>query len=135
MDTGWTHSHQNFGGKDEITVQCYLALVTLLTRRPTRIMLDRDESFLAGIKRHPFHMRYKTGCTTAGKLVAAEVELIADTGAYASLGPAVLALDGEREITLAGSDEATVELDLEGPWLVDVGRTLLRAVAEGAFSA
>ncbi|MEE8392003.1 MAG: xanthine dehydrogenase family protein molybdopterin-binding subunit [Anaerolineae bacterium] len=85
-----------FGGKDEITVQCYLALVTLLTKRPTRIMLDRDESFLAGIKRHPFHMRYKTACTAEGKLVAAEVELIADTGAYASLGPAVLALAMEH---------------------------------------
>lgn len=85
-----------FGGKDEITVQCYLALVTLLTKRPCRIMLDRDESFLAGIKRHPFQMRYKTACTTEGKLVAAEVELIADTGAYASLGPAVLAFGTEH---------------------------------------
>ncbi len=85
-----------FGGKDEITIQCYLALVTLLTKRPTRIMLDRDESFVAGIKRHPFHMRYKAACTAEGKLVAAEVELIADTGAYASLGPAVLALATEH---------------------------------------
>jgi len=85
-----------FGGKDEITVQCYLALVTLLTRRPSRIMLDRDESYLAGIKRHPFHMRFKTACTAEGKLVAAEVELVADTGAYASLGPAVLSLATEH---------------------------------------
>jgi len=85
-----------FGGKEEITVQCYLALVTLLTKRSSRIMLDRDESFLAGTKRHPFHMRYKTACTAEGKLVAAEVELIADTGAYASLGPAVLALATEH---------------------------------------
>jgi CO/xanthine dehydrogenase Mo-binding subunit len=85
-----------FGGKDEITVQCYLALVTLLTGRPCRIMLDRDESFLAGIKRHPFHMRYRTACTSGGKLVAAEVELIADTGAYASLGPAVVSLATEH---------------------------------------
>ncbi len=57
-----------FGGKDEITVQGYLALVTLLTRRPTRLMLDREESFFAGIKRHPFHMRYKTACNADGRL-------------------------------------------------------------------
>lgn len=87
-----------FGGKDEITVQCYLALVTLLTKRPTRIMLDRQESFLAGTKRHPFHLRYKTACRADGKLLAAEVELIADTGAYASLGPAVLALATEHAL-------------------------------------
>ncbi len=87
-----------FGGKDEITVQGYLALVTLLTGRPSRIILDRDESFLAGIKRHPFHMRYKTACSAQGKLIAAQVELIADTGAYASLGPAVLGLATEHSL-------------------------------------
>jgi CO/xanthine dehydrogenase Mo-binding subunit len=85
-----------FGGKYEITVQGYLALVTLLTKRPCRIMLDRDESFLAGLKRHPFHMRYRMACTAEGQLVAAEVELIADTGAYASHGPAVLSLATEH---------------------------------------
>lgn len=52
-----------------------------------------------------------------------------------SLRPAVLALDGEREITLHGGDDAEVTLDLEGPWIVDVDRTLSLAVAEGAFVA
>lgn len=47
--------------------------------------------------------------------------------------PAVLALDGEREIPLHGGDQAEVTLDLEGPWLVDVERTQLAAVAGGAF--
>ncbi len=49
-----------------------------------------------------------------------------------SLRPAVLALDGEREITLHGGDDAEVTLDLEGPWIVDVDRALSLAVAEGA---
>ena len=52
-----------------------------------------------------------------------------------SLRPAVLALDGEREITLHGGDDAEVTLDLEGPWIVDVDRALSLAVAEGAFVA
>jgi predicted polyphosphate/ATP-dependent NAD kinase len=50
-----------------------------------------------------------------------------------SLRPATLALDGEREITLNRDDEATVTLDLEGPWIVDVERTLAQAVAQNAF--
>ena len=33
-----------------------------------------------------------------------------------------------------GGDRASVELDLEGPWIVDVKRALSRAVAEGAFA-
>jgi predicted polyphosphate/ATP-dependent NAD kinase len=51
----------------------------------------------------------------------------------ASMRPAVLALDGEREITLREADDAEVILDLEGPWIVDVERTLSYAVADGAF--
>jgi predicted polyphosphate/ATP-dependent NAD kinase len=47
--------------------------------------------------------------------------------------PAVLALDGEREIVLHDGDRATVTLDLGGPWIVDVERTLMRAVQAGAF--
>jgi hypothetical protein len=47
--------------------------------------------------------------------------------------PAILALDGEREITLKAGDEATVTLDLDGPWIVDIERTLQSAVANGAF--
>ena len=50
-----------------------------------------------------------------------------------SLRPATLALDGEREITLNRGDEATVRLDLDGPWIVDVERALQWAVASGAF--
>jgi len=47
--------------------------------------------------------------------------------------PAVLALDGEREIVLHTGDRATVMLDLEGPWLVDVGQTMAQAAKMGAF--
>jgi predicted polyphosphate/ATP-dependent NAD kinase len=53
----------------------------------------------------------------------------------ADLHPAVLALDGEREIELGSSDQAEVVLRLDGPWIVDVDRTLLWAVAEGMFVA
>lgn len=48
--------------------------------------------------------------------------------------PGVLALDGEREIVLGRADKATVELALEGPWILDVQRTLEKAVEDGAFS-
>lgn len=47
--------------------------------------------------------------------------------------PAVLALDGEREIVLHAGDRVAVTLDLEGPWLVDVGQTMAQAVEAGAF--
>lgn len=47
--------------------------------------------------------------------------------------PAVLALDGEREVVLRPEDRAEVTLELDGPRLVDVERTMQAAVEEGAF--
>jgi len=80
----------SFGGKDDIDVQTYLALVTYLTKRPCRMVFDRRESIIAGTKRHPFITSYKTACTKDGQWLVAQVEIIADSGAYTSWGPAVL---------------------------------------------
>ncbi|MDJ1006318.1 MAG: molybdopterin-dependent oxidoreductase [Paracoccaceae bacterium] len=78
-----------FGGKDELTVQPALALLALKAGRPVRLHLSRAESVLAGVKRNPMTIRMKTGCDADGRLLAQEVELVADCGAYASLSPAV----------------------------------------------
>jgi xanthine dehydrogenase D subunit/xanthine dehydrogenase C subunit len=79
-----------FGGKDELTVQPALALLALKTGRPVRIQLDRAESVLAGTKRNPMRIRMRTGCDAEGRLLGQEVDVLADGGAYASLGPGVL---------------------------------------------
>ena len=79
-----------FGGKEDITVESFLALLTWKTRRPVKLTYTREESFLAHSKRHPFIMKYKTGATKDGQLVALEAELIADAGAYTYLSPWVL---------------------------------------------
>jgi xanthine dehydrogenase D subunit/xanthine dehydrogenase C subunit len=79
-----------FGGKDELTVQPALALLALKTGRPVRIKLSRAESVQAGTKRHPMMIRMRTGCDKDGKILAQQVDLLADAGAYASLGPGVL---------------------------------------------
>lgn len=82
-----------FGGKDEITVQIYLALLAMHTNgRPVKIHLSREESVIAGIKRHPFKVIMKTAAKKDGTLLANQVTAIGDTGAYASLGGAVIAL-------------------------------------------
>ncbi len=79
-----------FGGKEDITVQIVAALGALKTGRPVKFVWTRPESLLASIKRHAEWMRYRTGATYDGKLVAAEVEIYGDSGAYASGGEAVL---------------------------------------------
>lgn len=79
-----------FGGKDELTVQPALALLALKTGRPVRLQLDRAESVLAGTKRNAMKIRMRTACDSNGVLLAQQVEVISDAGAYASLGPGVL---------------------------------------------
>ncbi|WP_159587297.1 molybdopterin cofactor-binding domain-containing protein [Chelativorans xinjiangense] len=79
-----------FGGKDELTVQPALALLALKTGRKVRLKLSRAESVVAGVKRNPMTIRIRTACDRDGMLIANEVDVIADAGAYASLGPGVL---------------------------------------------
>ncbi len=79
-----------FGGKENLTVELYLALLARATRRPVRMVLTREESFLAHGKRHPFTLTYRTGVKRDGKITAQKVTITADGGAYATLSPYVL---------------------------------------------
>mgnify|MGYP000150340707 CR=1 FL=1 len=79
-----------FGGKDEVTVQIHLALMTFHTRRPCRMVATREESLISHTKRHPVTMSYKTGADRKGNLICVQARFVADTGAYASLGGPVL---------------------------------------------
>jgi CO/xanthine dehydrogenase Mo-binding subunit len=80
----------SFGGKDQLHAQPLAALLAQAARRPVRLRWSREESFAYGVKRHPFRIAMRTGCDASGKLVAHDVRLLADTGAYAQHGPEVL---------------------------------------------
>lgn len=73
-----------FGGREDITMQIHLALAAMHTGKPVKVTYQREESFYAHSKRHPLFMKFKTGATKEGKLLAMEVEIVGDTGAYAS---------------------------------------------------
>lgn len=79
-----------FGGKDELTVQPALALLAIKAGRAVRLHLSRAESTLAGVKRNPMRIVMRTACDASGHLLAQDVRLMADCGAYASLSPAVV---------------------------------------------
>ena len=85
-----TYVGGGFGGKEDVTVEVFLGLLAWHTKRPVRMVWSRQESLQARPKRHPFRMRYRTGALRTGELVAQEVELIADGGAYAYLSALVL---------------------------------------------
>lgn len=79
-----------FGGKEDITVEIYLALMAQATGRPVRLEYTREDSFVGHGKRHPFKLTYRTGVTKDGKITGMDVRIIADAGAYVFLSPYVL---------------------------------------------
>ncbi|MFM0222097.1 molybdopterin-dependent oxidoreductase [Paraburkholderia dipogonis] len=79
-----------FGGKEDMLYQGMLALAAIKTRRPVRYVFTREESFIASAKRHPFLIRYRMGLKRDGRIVATEMTMIADGGAYAMSSPGVM---------------------------------------------
>ncbi len=81
-----------FGGKEDVPNQIgsLAALGSWLIRKPVKYILTREEDIETTSKRHPAVIRYKTGITKAGELKAIKVEVFLNTGAYATLAPAVL---------------------------------------------
>ncbi|MDG2033253.1 MAG: molybdopterin-dependent oxidoreductase [Rhodospirillales bacterium] len=74
----------NFGGKNEITTEPILALLSKKTGRPVKGIYTREDEFISSTTRHPFVMDYKTGVDKDGKIVARKVRLVCDGGAYCS---------------------------------------------------
>lgn len=79
-----------FGGKEDITVELFLALLAQHTHRPVKLVYTREESILAHSKRHPYIIKHRTGVKKNGRITAADIELISDSGAYPYLSPYVL---------------------------------------------
>lgn len=88
----------SFGGKDELNVQPFGALLALKTGTPVKMHNSRRESVISGIKRHPMRIAMKTGVDESGHLIAHQVSILADTGAYATLGCEVLNFATEHAI-------------------------------------
>ncbi len=79
-----------FGCKEDITVEVYLALLALATRRPVKMVYSREDSWFGHGKRHPFIIKYRTGVTNDGRITGSSIDIIADAGAYVFLSPYVL---------------------------------------------
>jgi CO/xanthine dehydrogenase Mo-binding subunit len=101
-----------FGGREDLSVQIVLALAAQRLRRPVRITWSREESILGHCKRHPMWFHCKWGATREGKLVAAEVRVVADGGAYCYTTNKVL---GNTAITCTGPYEfPNAKVDVDG---------------------
>ena len=98
-----------FGGKEDMSVQAQAALLALVTRRPVKLTLSREESIRLHPKRHPIRMEYTVGCDAEGRLTAVKARMLGDSGAYASVGAKVL----ERAAGHAAGPYRVPNIDVE----------------------
>ncbi|MBA3435808.1 MAG: xanthine dehydrogenase family protein, partial [Chloroflexi bacterium] len=81
-----------FGGKEEYPsmLAIHAALLAQKCGKPVRMIYDRHEDIAATTKRHPAIVRYRTGLMRDGRLMAQDVDIVMDGGAYCTLTPVVL---------------------------------------------
>jgi len=81
-----------FGGKEEFPslLAAHVSIMALKTGKPVKLIYRRDEDLRVTTKRHPAIMRYRTRVDpSTGRLLAADVHLLFDGGAYNTLSPVV----------------------------------------------
>src|SRR5438093_5064826 len=81
-----------FGGKEEYPsmIGGHAALLAWKSGRPVKIVYDRLEDIAATTKRHPAAIKLRTGVKRDGTLVANQIDVVMDGGAYVTLSPVVL---------------------------------------------
>ena len=87
-----TETGGGFGGKEEYPslLAGHAALLALKSGRPVKLIYDRVEDMVATTKRHPSIVRHRTGVARDGRLLAMEIDVLLDGGAYVTLSPVVL---------------------------------------------
>ena len=87
-----TETGGGFGGKEEYPsmIAGHACLLALKSGRPVKIIYDRVEDMIATTKRHPSIVKHRTGVMRDGRIVAMDVDVLLDGGAYVTLSPVVL---------------------------------------------
>jgi 4-hydroxybenzoyl-CoA reductase alpha subunit len=84
-----------FGSKFELdSPQFCTCLLTMKTHKPVKIVLSREEEFIATKRRTPMYYATKLGAKKDGTLLAKEVRVITEGGAYTAMGATALYLTG-----------------------------------------
>jgi CO/xanthine dehydrogenase Mo-binding subunit len=87
-----TETGGGFGGKEEYPsmIAGHAALLAIKSGKPVKIIYDRVEDMVATTKRHPAIVRHRTAVTREGRLIAMDIDVLLDGGAYITLSPTVL---------------------------------------------
>ena len=81
-----------FGGKEEYPsmLAAHVALLAHKAGRAVKIVYERDEDIAATTKRHPARVHHRLAVDAQGEIVAMDIDVVMDGGAYLTLSPVVL---------------------------------------------
>ena len=81
----------SFGGKDDVAAEIgtLAAVAAVRLGSPVMISHEREESIIGSNLRHASKILYKTGAKRDGTLIARDIKILLDGGAYASESPFV----------------------------------------------
>jgi xanthine dehydrogenase large subunit len=81
-----------FGGKESQAAPfaAMAALAAQKLKRPVRLCLTKDDDMVMTGKRNPFENDYRVGFDDQGRILALEVNLFSDAGAYADLSTSIM---------------------------------------------
>jgi xanthine dehydrogenase molybdenum-binding subunit len=86
-----------FGAKQDVVLEPMVAWLTRkLDGRPVKIDLSREECMVGTRVRHPFDVTLRAGANNAGQLLAIDLDVLSNNGAYASHGHSVAAAGGAK---------------------------------------
>lgn len=100
-----------FGNKQEMLLEDLCAHLTLATGRPVRMEYTRTQEFTSSRSRHPQIIDYTVGVRD-GKVMAMDLYLIGDTGAYGCHGLTVNMVGGFKGLTLYNPPNARFVCDV-----------------------
>lgn len=123
-----------FGGKQEVLIEDICAHLTLATGRPVRLEYTREEEFIAARSRHPQILTIKTGWKRDGTLLASEMRVLADTGAYGGHALTVQSNTGVKVLPLYRAPNLRFVCDVVYTNLPPAGAFRGYGVPQGAFA-
>lgn len=95
-----------YGGKQIIHGEFFAALVTLITKRPARLVYSRREVFESTTSRHQMRLDVAIGADRSGKIRAIDVNVLSNTGAYGEHALTVLMVAGSKTLPMYNKVEA-----------------------------
>ncbi|MGQ9489918.1 MAG: molybdopterin-dependent oxidoreductase [Anaerolineae bacterium] len=111
-----------FGNKQEVYIEDICAHLTIATGRPVKLEYTREEQFMASTSRHPMYIRMRTGVMRDGRIVANEMRVLSDTGAFGNHALTVNGNTGHKAMSLYPANK--------GP----DGRSNIRFVADVVYT-